>query len=100
MFTELFQIDGPWPGWLAISARPRGRDWLEEEMVAWRRAGVDIIVSLLELEEAADLDLEQERANSEAIGIEFHSFPIRDRSVSVPGLDIHGLLTELDMKLS
>jgi protein-tyrosine phosphatase len=100
MFTELFQVEGPWLGRLAISARPRGGDWLNEEMSAWRRAGVDIVVSLLEPGEAADLDLEQEKAHSEANGIEFYSFPIVDRSVPARSMDVHALLSELDSKLS
>jgi hypothetical protein len=45
-------------------------------MRAWRRAGVDVVVSLLEPGEAADLELADETTHSEANGIEFHSFPI------------------------
>ena len=47
MLTELYWIDGPWPGKLAISARARGGDWLEDEMRGWRRNGIDTVVSLL-----------------------------------------------------
>jgi len=76
MFTELFRVEGPWPGQLAISARPRGGDWLQEEVLAWRRAGIDVIVSLLEPWEAADLNLGNEAIQSEVTGIQFFSFPI------------------------
>jgi protein-tyrosine phosphatase len=100
MFTDLFRIEGPWPGHLSISARPRGGDWLEEEMSAWRQAGIDIVVSLLEPEEAATLDLEDEKARSEAAGIQFFSFPILDRGVPPPGSDISGFITRIDAKLS
>jgi len=100
VFTELFQVEGPWPGRLTVSARPRGADWLEEEIQAWRRAGIDVVVSLLEPEEAADLDLELERVHSEANGIEFRSFPIPDRSVPSPGTDTQKFLSQLDSKLS
>jgi protein-tyrosine phosphatase len=99
MFTELFPIEGPWPGHLAVSARPRGGDWLEQEMREWRRAGVDFIVSLLMPEEAVDLDLEQEQAQSEANGIEFYSFPIVDRSVPASEVGVQHLLREIDSKL-
>ena len=99
MFTELFRIEGPWPGSLAISARPRGGDWLEEELREWRQAGIDVVVSLLAPEEAVDLDLEQERAHSEAIGIDFHSFPIVDRSVPPRDADIPRFLREIDARL-
>ena len=69
MFTELFRVEGAWPGYLAISSRPRGGDWLGEEISAWRGAGIDVIVSLLEPAEAADLNLENEAMQSEAMGV-------------------------------
>ena len=100
MFTELFPIEGPWRGRLAISARPRGGDWLEEELLAWRRAGIDIVASLLEPEEAAVLELEQEQALCKASGIEFVAFPIRDRSVPALGVEVHGFLREMDSQLN
>lgn len=52
MVTEPFRIAGPWPGRLAISARPRGGDWLPDEIRAWLRAGIDTVVSLLTATEA------------------------------------------------
>jgi len=61
MYTELYWIEGPWPGRLAISARPRGGDWLEDEVKSWRRAGLDIIVSLLTPDEEEALDLQREK---------------------------------------
>jgi len=100
IFTELFRVEGPWPGHLAISARPRGGDWLDDEMRAWRGAGIDVVVSLLEPEEAAGLDLESEKARSEAAGIQFFSFPIVDRSIPAPSSDVHGFLRLIRAKLS
>ncbi len=85
MFTELYWIDGPWPGRLAISARPRGGDWLEEEMKAWRGAGLGTVVSLLTPDETEDLGLQQEGNVCQENGIEFLSLPIVDRSI--PALD-------------
>jgi protein-tyrosine phosphatase len=61
--------------------RPRGGDWLEEEIRAWRQAGVDVVLSLLTPEEAGDLGLEEEGALCQANGIEFLSFPIPDRGI-------------------
>ena len=81
MKTELYWIEGPWQGKLAILPRPRGGDWLEDEVRGWRAAGVDLIVSLLTSDEVAELDLVQEGALCEAWGIGFRSFPIVDRSV-------------------
>ncbi len=81
MRTELFWIEGPDPGRLAIMPRPRGGDWLEDEIQSWRRSGVDVVVSLLTHEEQLELNLLDEEALCRAIGIEFVSFPIVDRSV-------------------
>ena len=60
MRTKVFWVDGPWRGRLGILPRPRGGDWLRDETAAWREAGVDVVVSLLEPEEAAQLVLEDE----------------------------------------
>jgi protein-tyrosine phosphatase len=81
MTPDLFRIPGPWRGRLAVVARPRGGDWLEDEASGWRRAGIDVIVSLLEDDEAAQLDLHDEAKAAEANGIRFISFPIPDRGV-------------------
>jgi protein-tyrosine phosphatase len=81
MRTELFRIEGPWQGRLAIMPRPRGGDWLEEEIQSWRRSGIDVVVSLLMPDEVTDLDLVAERDLCRANGVEFVSFPITDRGV-------------------
>lgn len=81
MRTELYWIEGPWRGRLAIMARPRGGDWLEDEIQSWRRSGVDVVVSLLTHEEQTELNLRDEEAMCGANSIEFVSFPIVDRSV-------------------
>ena len=81
MKAELYWLHGPWPGRLAIMPRPRGGDWLEAEIRAWSRAGINAIVSLLAPDEIADLDLSEEERLCEANGIQFVSFPIPDRGV-------------------
>ena len=81
MKPDLFFIPGPWRGRLAVATRPRGADWLEDEAIGWRRAGIDVIVSLLEEDEAAQLDLVDEPEAAEANGMSFISFPIPDRGV-------------------
>jgi protein-tyrosine phosphatase len=69
------------PHRLAISPRPRGGQWLASDIEAWRAAGVDTVVSLIEAAEERELELEQEAMLCRAHGIEFISFPIRDRSI-------------------
>ena len=81
MTPDLYWIPGPWGGRLAIAARPRGGDWLEDEVSGLRRAGVDVVVSLLEKDESAQLDLSEEAKVMEANGLRFMSFSIPDRGV-------------------
>lgn len=81
MKADLFWIPGPWRGRLAIATRPRGGDWLDDEVSAWRQADLDVIVSLLENEEAGQLDLLGERQAAEDQALRFISFPIPDRGV-------------------
>jgi protein-tyrosine phosphatase len=52
-------------------------------MDGWRPAGVDVVVSLLENEEAAQLELLDERAAVEGSHLRFISFPIPDREASM-----------------
>lgn len=68
-------------GGLAISARPRGGDWLADEVSAWRKAGVDRVVSLLTPEESRELDLESERSACLASGLDFVNLPVPDRGL-------------------
>ena len=81
MRAQLYWIEGPWTGRLAIVPRPRGGDWLEDEVQEWQHAGLDRVVSLLTPDEVADFDLGKEEAWCQAHGIQFISFPIADRSV-------------------
>lgn len=59
--------------------RPRGGEWLEEEIAALRASEVDSVVSLLEMKEVRELDLRQEGPLCTAQGMDFLSFPIADR---------------------
>jgi len=81
MNSALYWIETYWTGKLAILARPRGGAWLDDDVQAWRRAGVDVVASLLTTEEVAELDLAQEQEVCQVHEIEFLSFPISDRGV-------------------
>jgi|KBSSwiStaDraftv2_1062776.scaffolds.fasta_scaffold378802_1 protein-tyrosine phosphatase len=81
MRNEVYWIDGPWSGRLAITARPRGGDWLMDEVASWKQAGFDVIVSLVTPQEAEELGLTQEADLSQSAGLQFLSFPIEDRNV-------------------
>ncbi len=81
MKTEPHWIEGPWPGKLGLIPRPRGGDWLETDIVSWRRSGVGSVVSFLTQDEARDLELAEEASLCKAHGLAFISFPIADRGV-------------------
>ncbi len=95
MNPDLFWIPGLWRGRLAIATRPRGGDWLEDEAAGWCRAGVDVIVSLLENEEASQLQLADEGDVAESKGIDFISFPIPDRGVPASTPAVLSLLRKI-----
>jgi protein-tyrosine phosphatase len=81
MRPELYWVKGPWPGKLALAARPRGGDWLQDEVAGWKQAGINSVLSLLTSEEERDLDLRDEAAEVKKLGLEFSSLPIPDRQV-------------------
>jgi protein tyrosine phosphatase (PTP) superfamily phosphohydrolase (DUF442 family) len=81
MRKDYYEIQGPWPGRLAISPRPRGDDWLEDEIRTWKKDGFDLVVSLLTRDEERELGIEKEGTLARQIGLEFKSLPIPDRGV-------------------
>jgi len=100
MWTEFYWVDGPWPGKLAVASRPRGGDWLEDEMAGWRRAGIDTVLSLLTPEEEQELDLKREAHEAKARGMNFASLPIPDRQVPNSESEVSAALDRLDSDLS
>lgn len=81
--TTIFtvQIDGP--GALAITSRPRGGDWLADDVAALAQNGVEVLVSLLCDDEARDLGLQNEAAVCAQHNIEFISLPVTDMCAPV-----------------
>src|SRR5262245_9740655 len=100
MRTEIYWVDGPWRGRLAIMPRPRGGDWLEDEVRALRKADVDIVVSLLTLEEVAELDLTKEADLVQNEGMEFLALAIADRSIPSARRAAEDLVSKLAKLLS
>ena len=85
MTPDLFWIPTDTSGRLAIAARPRGGDWLPDEVAGWLRAGVAVIVSMLTPAEEAELGLAEERTICDAAGIEFAALSVPDRDVPATG---------------
>ncbi|HEX4951303.1 MAG TPA: dual specificity protein phosphatase family protein [Blastocatellia bacterium] len=91
MKTELYWIESD----LAILMRPRGGDWLSDEIQDWKRDGLNVIVSLLDAKEARDLNLTNEAHAVQAAGLTFISFPVTDFGVPDHLLDTIKLIDSL-----
>jgi protein-tyrosine phosphatase len=98
--TKLYWIDGPWPGKLALAARPRGGDWIEDEVIGWRRLGISAVLSLLTPGEEDDLGLTDEAHAVASNGMEFLSLPIPDRQVPNSETELNAILESLNARLS
>jgi Cyclin-dependent kinase inhibitor 3 (CDKN3) len=79
---DIFWIEGTPPVGLAVVLRPRGGDWLGDELQRYMQSGIDVLVSLLEPNEATWLGLKDEGPLAESAGMHFISYPIPD--VHVP----------------
>ncbi|WP_405791481.1 tyrosine protein phosphatase [Streptomyces sp. NBC_01506] len=81
MRPDLFTIDFSGPGQLSTMARPRGNDWLEDEMAALKDCGVDVLVCALTDPELDELGLADESRTAITAGLQFVAIPIPDRTV-------------------
>jgi protein-tyrosine phosphatase len=81
MNSNAYWVDSPFPGRICIVPRPRGGDWLDDEIAQFKALDLSLLVSLLEHDEAIELGLAEEASLATSVGIDFHSFPIPDRQV-------------------
>ena len=87
-------------GQLGICPRPRGNDWLEDELKHFQQSGVDILVSALESSESLELELQQEAQLCAQAGMDFLSFPIVDRNVPDSMKSFTGFTRRLSQELT
>src|ERR1041384_4437851 len=95
MFPIAYPIDGPWSGELAIISRPRGGEWLEDELRSLKEAEYALLLSLLTEEEAKELGIAREAELSAKCGLDFLSFPIPDLGVPDSPVATRNLLVRL-----
>ena len=97
--SDVFWIEGTPPAGLAIVICPHGDGWLKDELLNFKRTGVETLVSLLGKDEAAWLGLAREGALAIEAGMQFLSYPIPDLDVPPDGsafrLFVTGLATRL-----
>jgi hypothetical protein len=94
-----FQVETGTEAPLAIVPRPRGNDWLEDEVSKLKQAGVDVLVSMLQPAEAAELGLSAEAGLCAAGGIEFRSFPVPDRETPLSTSAFAKFVKELQIQV-
>lgn len=83
MGPDIYQIELIGNGSLSVMAKPVAGEWIDDEFSGIARWGINRVVSLLERREAFEVGLGSEQAFVEKHGMEFISFPIRDRGLPV-----------------
>lgn len=78
MSTKIYNINGLYDGQFSLMPHPGGGAALADEAGNWKANGVDIVISMLTLEEQRDLDLLEEGLLCQRYGITFLNYPIRD----------------------
>lgn len=80
---------------LGIMARPRGNDWLEQEIVQLKKQGIGVMISLLESQEVTELGLRKQKEICTTQGIEYINFPIIDRGLPASTDKVKALIEDL-----
>lgn len=83
---DIFPIEGPWAGRLAVCSRPRSGGWLDDDIQALQRAGFDTLISAITPEELVKLFLEQVPEACERWRVTWVHFPVGN--LQVPSLEI------------
>jgi protein-tyrosine phosphatase len=86
--TAPFWVATVGKGRLAVMPRPRGEEWLEDDVRTLAAEGVHLVVSLLTSDEQRELGLDREPELCARHRIGYVSFPIRDRDVPDSKADV------------
>jgi hypothetical protein len=76
MTRNVYWITEAQPHRIAIVARPRRGDWLEDDIKSLSSKGIGVLVSMLTPEESAELGLSDEGKFCDQCGISFFEFEI------------------------
>jgi protein-tyrosine phosphatase len=99
MKSNLCWITAPGSRRLGVMPRPAGGDRLEDEIRVLRQEGVEVVVSLLQPEEALVFGLEDEAPRCAAAGIEFLSHPIPDHDIPSSTEDALAFIREVHQRV-
>ncbi|MGY8768595.1 MAG: protein-tyrosine phosphatase family protein [Pirellulales bacterium] len=93
MKPSIYHVELIGSGFLAVMAKPVAGEWIEDEFLGIANEGIHQIVSLLEINEAVSVGLQEEESLCIENGINYISFPIRDRCLP-ESVNEFGKLTE------
>jgi hypothetical protein len=79
--AKIFRIRQFGSACLSVVSRPRGGEWLKDDLVAIKSAGIHLLVSMLTFGEHVDMNLTAEAECCNAVGIAYLSVPIPDFGV-------------------
>lgn len=96
---RIYWIDTFEKGNIGMMARPKGNDWLEDEIRKLDMSGVNMVISLLENHEEVELDIEEEHNICQKYGIDYINFPIEDRGVPKDIDSFVRLISTIDQNL-
>lgn len=80
-------------------ARPRGNEWLENEIISLKKQNVQVMISLLEQDESTELGLRQQAELCAKQGIEYINFPIPDRGIPRQDNKFRNFIIQLKEKI-
>jgi protein-tyrosine phosphatase len=83
---------------VATMPRPRGGDWLADDIAFAKQGGVQVIVSALTPGEIVELDLIEEEHHCVQKGLKYFSFPIEDRSVPIELAEFRRFIDKLHVE--
>jgi protein-tyrosine phosphatase len=78
---------------------PGGDDKLKPDLIELKEGGIDTLVSMLEVDEAAWLGLRDEAKVAQNLGMQFISFPIPDRNVPPDLRTFKAFISDLTSRL-
>jgi protein-tyrosine phosphatase len=98
--ARLYTVPAHPVGQVSIVRRPRGGDWLDDDVKMLVDDGVDVLVSLLMPDEIAELGLAKEAEICRNRGIIYLSYPLKDLSTPPYSAEIFALLDQLQSYLA
>ena len=91
MSVDVYWIPYDGPGRIGIATRPRGGDWLKDDIHYLSEAGTNLLVSMLTPEESREFQLEMEEKLCQDEGLDYQLVPIPDRGVPSDMKNVAGL---------